>query len=198
MKYSQSFERLLDYAAYDCAVRGETAVAVDHLLMGLYREDFPLIDEVLASFRVDSMVVLDRLLSANPESRRPSRRDDVGLGAEALGAIAEAEREAEALGHATLTPPHTLLGILSYNRDSLERYFIRDEIIKEQEDEVLSTVRDLVSWLRFPAHGTADRELDVIDARTVVGIESRRLRSPAGDDREAWAVHVRMLKQFRA
>ena len=68
--YTQGFRRLLEYAAYDCAERGEREVRVDHLLLALYREDFPLIDEVLASFRVDSMVVLGRLLEANPPRGR--------------------------------------------------------------------------------------------------------------------------------
>ena len=47
MRYATDFQRLLEYAAYDCGQRGASEITVDHLMLGLYREDFPLVDEVL-------------------------------------------------------------------------------------------------------------------------------------------------------
>lgn len=198
MKYSPGFQRLLEYAAYDCALRGQTAVLPDHLLLGLYREDFPLIDTTLATFKVDSLVVLDRLLHANPEARKPTRAESVRLSPEGLRAMAHAEREAEAFGHDTLTPPHTLLGILDYNRDHLERLFIRESVFKQREDKVLQQVRELVSWLRFGSDASDRRELDYLDADTIVGIEDVPLPSVSSRELKTFAVRLRMLKRFRA
>ncbi len=196
MKYSPTFERQLEYAAYDCAERGRQEVGVDHLLLALYRLDFPLIHEVFATFRVDALALLDRILCANPEGSSRIGRDAVQLSPQALGVIAAAEDEAQRLGHGILKPPHTLLGLLSFERNRLERYFIREEIVTEREDEVLAQVRDVVAWLRFTGDGNTDRELEVLDRRTVVGLESIRLRSSEEQRQQGYAVHVTMLKTF--
>ena len=194
MKYSPAFQRQLEYAAYDCAQRGGRAIADDHLLLGLYRENFPLVDEVFSTFRVDSLKVLERLLEAHPEAGATRSADAVSMGPEALGAIACAEREACRLGHRELTPPHTLLGILGHERDRLQRYFIRAELVHNRADQILAEVRELVSWLRFEAARGAERELEVISRGTIVGVESMRLkgsRKPRG-----YAVQVRLFKRF--
>src|SRR5687767_3832918 len=104
VKYSPAFQRQLEYAAYDCAQRGASVIVADHLLMGLYREDYPLLDEVLGTFRVDSIVVLDRLLKRHPEAPRPARPDTVKLSPEALEIISLAEGEQERMGHAMVEP----------------------------------------------------------------------------------------------
>lgn len=196
MKYSPNFERQLEYAAYDCAERGSQELGVDHLLLALYRMDFPLLHEVFATFRVDALALLDRILRANPEGAARVGRDAVQLSPHALGVIAAAETEAQRLGHGILKPPHTLLGLLVYERERLERYFIREEIVSQREDEVLAQVRDVVAWLRFASEGHSDRELEVLDRRTVVGLESIRLRSSEERRQNGYAVHVTMLKTF--
>lgn len=193
MRYATDFQRLLEYAAYDCGQRGGAEITVDHLMLGLYREDFPLVDEVFATFRVDSMVVLERLLRLNPDDAPPLPVVEVRMGPEALRAVAAAEDEAVALGHDLLMPGHVLVGILVRSRDRLQRYFVRQEVVHGREDEVLSHVRSVVAWLRFAEAPRTDREMEVIDANTVVGLES-----VAASGREpGFAVQLRMLKHFR-
>ena len=194
MRYATDFQRLLEYAAYDCGQRGASEITVDHLMLGLYREDFPLVDEVFATFRVDSMIVLERLLRLNPEGADRLSLADIRMGPDALRAVAAAEDEATSLGHDILMPGHVLVGILVRSRERLQRYFVRQEIVHGREDEVLAQVRSVVNWLRFAEAPRTDRELEVIDANTVVGLEAVATR-----DRESgFAVQLRMIKSFRA
>ena len=198
MRYAASFERLLEYAAYDCGLRGKSDVACDHLMLGLYREDFPLLDEVFATFRVDSLAILDRLMKAHPETERPVDRRSVAMGPEALGAICLAEAEADRMSHDVLTPSHTFLGLLAYNRAHLDRYFIRVQIVRKREEAVLNQVRELVSWLRFePARGT-EHNLERLSPGTLVEQESAPLLPTDRDPRTGFSVRMRMLKHFRA
>jgi ATP-dependent Clp protease ATP-binding subunit ClpA len=191
--YTAGFRRLLDYASHDCALRGEHAVRVDHLVMGLYREDFPLIDEILGSFRVDSLVVLDRLLKANPATGDARRVSDVELAPEAMGAIAVGEREAAEAGDRQLAPAHVFLGILEYRRDRLADFFIRDEHVKRGE-QVLARVRELVRWLRLGDQTASERDIEILEDGTWVTMDSQMLRGGRdGKDRKSWAVKLRML-----
>jgi ATP-dependent Clp protease ATP-binding subunit ClpA len=197
MRYAAGFERLLTYAAYDCAQAGGTAVEVDHLLLGLFREDFPLVDEVLQSFRVDSLQLLERLLQRHPEAARPTAPDQVTLGTEALGAIALGEEEAERLGHGVLTSAHTFVGILEHRRHELGQVFVRDAVVRGREEQVLAQVRQLVHWLRFSAAARTERGLDVIDADTVAGWEAVSVRPLGKRQRQAFAVQLHLFKRLR-
>jgi ATP-dependent Clp protease ATP-binding subunit ClpA len=195
VKYSPGFQRMLEYAAYDCSQTGGGEVGVDHLLMGLYREDFPLIDEVLGSFRVDSMVVLERLWKAYERAaERTVAPEKVRLGAEALAAIHRAEVEARRMGHEVIEPSHTLVGILELHRDRLDRYFVRENVYRAKEDAVIEQVRKLVRWLRFEQ---ADRSIESLDGEAVASFEASELEAPSPGELRRFAVRLSLLKAFR-
>ena len=196
-RYAPGFRRLLDYAAYDCAERGEREVRVDHLTLALYREDFPLIDEVLASFRVDSMVVLDRLLRANPAVGSPLAVAEVELSPTAMQAIGRGETEADLAGDGLLTTAHVFLGILHHRRDNIQDFFIREEFVP-QSHEVLARVRDRVRWLRLGRDARGERELDILDDGTLISLDSLPPKTVSINGRRAvtQAIRLRMLKQF--
>ena len=193
-RYAPAFNRLLEYAAYECAERGEQDVRVDHLLLALYREDFPLIDEILASFRVDSLVVLDRLLKANPYSGRRARLAEVTLTPEAMQAIAAGESEAELAGDSFLTSAHVLMGILHHKRHAIQDLFIREEFVARSQ-EVLERVRELTRWLRLGAGSSHQRELEILEDGSLASFEARPVRT-RGAEQEGLAVHLKLLKRF--
>ena len=120
------------------------------------------------------------------------------MGPEALGAISLAEEEAHRLKHEVVTPSHTFLGLLAYNRAHLDRYFIRVEIVRKREEAVLAQVRELVSWLRFERSPGVERNLEVLSSGTLVEQESAPLSPSDRDPRTGFAVRMRMLKHFRS
>ena len=197
-RYTQGFRRLLDYAAFDCADRGEREVRVDHLLLGLYREDFPLIDDVLANFRVDSMVVLDRLLKANPSRGVRVAVSEVELSPQAMQAVAKGETEAERAGDGFLTAAHVFLGILHHRRRNIQDFFIREEFAKHSR-QVLSQVRELVRWLRIEQGAQQhNRELEILEDGTLVALDAMRINGSqkTSSGRRTLAIHIKMIKHF--
>jgi len=194
-QYDPGFKRLLEYAAYDCAERGERAVRVDHLALALYREDFPLVDEVLAAFRVDSINVLERLLKANPGVAAPVDVTAVELSPEAMRAIALGEREAQHRGDKALTAAHVFVGVLRSEQKKLRDFFVRDELVGRGEG-LLADVVELVRWLRSGAGGPGGRELDVLEDGTLVAVDAVPWREAEAGGRSGLAVKLKILKYF--
>jgi len=159
LKLSRGFKRAIAYAVYDCAARGMRDITVDHLLLGLFREDFPLIDDVTKTFALDSFKLLDGLLLNNPENGSKSNQTDVCFGPEAMDVLQFSELEAYSFAHGTIQSEHLFLGILDYHTSSLKQFLV-------DEDVVCAMVRELVAVTRFGEDAPPARQIYMLDAGT--------------------------------
>ena len=159
MKLSRGFKRAIAYAVYDCAARGMREISVDHLLLGLFREDFPLIDDVTKTFSLDSFKLLDGLLLNNPESGLKSDQTHVFFGSEAMDVLQFSELEAYTFSHGSIRTEHLFLGILDYHTSSLKQFLV-------EKDIVCAMVRELVSVTRFGEDAPRTPEVYVLDKGT--------------------------------
>ena len=141
MKKSPCFDRLLAYAAYDCAQRGKRLVNSDHLLLGLYREDFPLVDEVMCSLDVDAFYALGRLLKFNPESERPYDIRNVRFGNEAMEILTLANMEVRRFQHEAITAAHVFMALLSFNNSFLFRFLTERKVEPQKARAMISAIR---------------------------------------------------------
>jgi ATP-dependent Clp protease ATP-binding subunit ClpA len=164
MKLSKGFKRSIAYAVYDCAARGKREITVDHLLLGLYREDFPLIDDVTKTFAVDSFKLLDYLILRNPESPMPTNQAHVCFGSDALDVLKCSELEAYHFAHDAIRPEHLFLGLLDHQTSSLNTFL-------EDKEVVCALVRELVAVTRFGEENPAAREVYMLDPKTRMEIQ---------------------------
>jgi ATP-dependent Clp protease ATP-binding subunit ClpA len=142
MKIHKATKRLISYAIYDAAQRGQSVLNADHLLLGLFREDFPLIDSVTDQFQVNSFMVLDKVLRTNPEIPEIIDEAQVELGPESREVLALSELEAKRFGHNFLRVEHVLLGILNFKKHLFTEFLLEKEFCLEK-------VRRIISILRF-------------------------------------------------
>jgi ATP-dependent Clp protease ATP-binding subunit ClpA len=141
MKKSPCFNRLLAYAAFDCAQRGSKVINSDHLLLALYREDFLLIDQVMTMLDIDSFYPLGRLLKNNPESDEPCDIQSVFVGSEAREIIVLAGIEAQRYQHKLLMSTHVFMALLNSSRSFLHRFLSEKKIDPERARALVSEVR---------------------------------------------------------
>ncbi|MFC2174231.1 Clp protease N-terminal domain-containing protein, partial [Acidobacteriota bacterium] len=142
MKTSDTARRVLSYAAYDCAQRGKTLITPDHLLLGLFREDFPLIDELLDHLNMNSLHLLSQILKHNPESLQPIDETDVRFGRETIHVLCLSEQEAQRFSHKAIRSEHLLLGLMGYSKSFLASYM-------EPRRVMINSIRLFISQKRF-------------------------------------------------
>jgi len=171
MKLSRGFKRTVAYAVYDCAARGKSSLSADHLLLGLFREDFPLIDDITNTFSLDSFKLLDTVLGENPETFESTRADHVSLGPEALEILQYAELEAYGFAHESIRPEHLFLGIMDSRASMLNDFLMQKEV-------VCALVRELVAVTRFGETGTSERHIYELDPLTRMEIQHINFNSP--------------------
>lgn len=185
----QGLQRVLSYAAYDCAEGGREQVEPDHLLLGLFREDFVLIDAVASYYRLNSLKILERVLGNNPEAAVPAPLEQVVFGPAALQILCEAGLEAESFGHSRVQPEHLFLGFLEYKRAILPDLFLQRRVTVER-------VREIVSYLRFDSAPARRRETFSLPRGAQLTIEHHRLRRSLFGDRPFELVTLRLLRRF--
>jgi ATP-dependent Clp protease ATP-binding subunit ClpA len=110
-RYKQRARRVIFFARYDASRFGTPQIESEHLLLGLVREDEPLLARFLTSGATDESI-RSQVLARTPMGDGIPITVDLPLSDACKRALAFAAEEAEGLGDRQIGTEHLLLGLL--------------------------------------------------------------------------------------
>ena len=167
-RYTQKARRVIFFARYEASNYGSPYIETEHLLLGLVREDRPLMALFLGQGPIAERI---RAEVEQHITRRQqiSTSVEVPLTAECKEALNAAAEEADRLGHRHVGTQHLLLGMMRV-KDSMAARFLQARSLEE------ATVRERIAKDCYPAAERRDEE-----AKTVLGTFLARLKRIGGD-----------------
>jgi ATP-dependent Clp protease ATP-binding subunit ClpC len=134
-RYTEAARRSVFFARYEVSQCGGDAIDTEHLLLGLIRAN----DGLAARIFRENQLSLSAVQAIAQESKvtrdRVSTSVDIPLSAAAKGALLQAAREADEMGHEHVGCEHILLGLV-WEKDGLAAQVLAKKGIR------LSRVRD--------------------------------------------------------
>jgi hypothetical protein len=151
-RYTERARRVIFFARYEASMYGSMAIATEHLLLGLVRENknvlAPFVPGGESEIRQD---VEKRIVKKRSEGRpKVSTALDLPLSEECKNILQYAADEAEKLGHRHLGTEHLLLGILR------ESGCLAAQILKENNVELEAVRQKLKEGMAEGASSTED------------------------------------------
>jgi ATP-dependent Clp protease ATP-binding subunit ClpC len=111
-RYTEKARRAIFFARYEASCFGASQIDVEHILLGILREDGKLAAGYLQLSSVDFERIRRELESRNVLRERVPSNIDLPLSRDAKEALAFAAEEAEMLNHRHIGTEHLLLGLL--------------------------------------------------------------------------------------
>src|SRR6266571_4469850 len=110
-RYTERARRVIFFARYESSQFGATTIESEHLLLGLLREDRPMVASFLRS--PDSAKSISRTVAVRSSVKEKTPTSlDLPLSLECKRALAYAAQEAERLAARLISTEHLLLGLL--------------------------------------------------------------------------------------
>jgi ATP-dependent Clp protease ATP-binding subunit ClpA len=109
-RYTEKARRTVFFARYEAAQVGSAYIETEHILLGLLREDGPLLHRLLPN--LSASVVREQLTSRLPHGARVSTSVDLPLSKESRNILAHAAEEADRLSDSYIGTEHLLLALL--------------------------------------------------------------------------------------
>ena len=135
-RYTESARRVIFWSRYIASQRGCAEIEVEHLLLGLLREDMSLAERFLGSpWAVES--VWRRVDQSKPVGEKPLGPGDLPLSNEGKRVLAFAVEEADRVSEKKIGTGHLLLGLLR------ERKCLAATIVDEQGVRLESIRKEL-------------------------------------------------------
>lgn len=110
-RYTEKARRVIFFARFEASQYGSPHIESEHMLLGLLREDRPLIERFLAGANVQAVIRAE--IEKHIEQReRISTSVEMPLSGDCKKALIKAAEEADRLGHQHVGTEHLLLGML--------------------------------------------------------------------------------------
>src|SRR5258708_1985540 len=110
-RYSEKARRVIFFARYKASQHGRHCIDTEHLLLGLMREDFPLLSNMMAS-GISAHAIQQEVEKQIQRGERFSTAAEVPLSVESKRVLNFPAEEAERLAQRHVGTEHLLLGLL--------------------------------------------------------------------------------------
>ncbi|HEY7210861.1 MAG TPA: Clp protease N-terminal domain-containing protein [Bryobacteraceae bacterium] len=147
-RYTEQARRVIFFARYEASSFGSSYIEVEHLLLGLMREDKALFGDLESHLLLE---LGDSIRNQQEQREKISTSVDLPLSHPAKRVLAYSAEEAERLAHKQIGTAHLLLGILreeSRARTTLEQYGLNSARVREQMARARADPTALVDALR--------------------------------------------------
>ena len=131
-RYTEHARRVIFFGRYEASEFGSDLIEPEHFLLGLLREDAPLMNRFVPSSQVE---VREQIERENPPRPKVSTSKDLPLSHSAKRVLAYGLEEAERMIHSQVGTEHLLLGLLrepSLAARILETHGVKLEVAREQ------------------------------------------------------------------
>ena len=116
-RYTEPARRSLFFARYEISVIGGTAIETEHLLLGLLKEQDPLVSTLLATANATDDGLRQRIYARVAAAGTPPPQSiEIPFSTDAKHVLEYTLEEVERLLHPQIGPEHILLGLLSLER----------------------------------------------------------------------------------
>ena len=134
-RFTEQARRVLFFARYEASQLGSTAIATEHLLLGLLREGSGLTGRIFDRAHLDSMAVHVEIHDAAAGRPKIATSVEIPIAADATAVLQHAADEADSLKHSHIGTEHLLLGLLHHPESAagviLTRAGMRVEAVRE-------------------------------------------------------------------
>jgi len=110
-RYTEKARRVIFFARYEASQQGRHCIDTEHLLLGLMRENFPLLSNMMGS-GISAHAIQQEIEKQIQRGERFSTAAEVPLSVESKRVLNFAAEEAERLGQRHVGTEHLLLGLL--------------------------------------------------------------------------------------
>ncbi len=135
-RYTERARRSLFFARYEASVLGSPTIEIEHLLLGLAREEGGLTAVIFASHRLSPAILRDKLAPGRTRAAKISTSIEMPFSQESKRALQLAAEEADRLLHVHIGTEHLLLGILRVQRSAaaqlMAEYGLRVDNVREE------------------------------------------------------------------
>jgi ATP-dependent Clp protease ATP-binding subunit ClpC len=112
-KYNEKARRILFFARYEASQMGSSTIEIEHLLLGLLRENQGIISRLISGLNIDIKEIRRVIYKNKKEIQPPSAtKNDLPLSSSSKRILVLAHHEAEQLESKFVGPEHILLALL--------------------------------------------------------------------------------------
>ncbi len=143
-RYTEKARRVIFFARYEASQFGAPAIEAEHILLGLMREDKPLINNFFRTPLTSIESIRREIEARTPVREKVSTSVDLPVSAEGKRVMAYAAEESEQLQHRHIGTEHLLLGLLREEKGvaaellrehGLRINQVRDELMRGATEE---------------------------------------------------------------
>jgi len=190
-KYTEKARRVIFFARYEASQMGSPAIGVEHILLGIFREDKNLVGRFFPDPASVYASIREEIEQSHRDTEKAPVSIDLPLSAEAKRALQHAAETSSNLSQTYIGPEHLLLGILKeenstasnllrdrfgLNADLLTTYIQGDESTQGAENgtpdfskkQLLGRFDALVNMLIDNGHATPKDLIDRIAGEHVM------------------------------
>jgi len=182
-RYSEKARRVIFFARYEASQLGGPAIEVEHLLLGLLRENQDLFQkffpapETVAAIRAE----IER---GNTFHEKVSASVDMPLSPSAKRVLMHAAAESEKRHHRHIGPEHLLLAVIQEEASLASQALMRHGLTAEKVIGLVGGEVELfVSRTNYDAEIMIDMLLELLVQRAVISEDERRAILDAGAGR---------------
>ena len=110
-RYTETARRIIFFARYEASQFGASYIETEHLMLGLFREDKALANQLLASYR-KLEAIRSSIMQRGPTGPKFSTSVDLPLSEESKRVLVYAAEESDRMNHKYIGTVHLLLGVL--------------------------------------------------------------------------------------
>jgi len=114
-RYTEKARRTIFFARYEAAQFGSPYIEIPHLLLGLWREDFPIFQRVTNLDYAVLRQTIEGLCAVAPQRQPAAHATDIPLDFRCKRVLAVAAEEADGLSHRHIGTDHLLVAVLREN-----------------------------------------------------------------------------------
>jgi hypothetical protein len=142
-RYTEKARRVIFFARYEASQYGSPYIETEHLLLGILREDKPLVQHCLP--RGASEEIRKKVDALTPTSEKFSTSVDLPLSPSSKRVLAYAADESERLRKKHIGTEHLLLGLLREEKETAAR------MLEELNVTLAGTRERIAPWEREPS-----------------------------------------------
>jgi ATP-dependent Clp protease ATP-binding subunit ClpC len=180
-KYTEKARRTIFFARYEASRLGGPMIEVEHILLGLLRENPELFGQFFPAAQTAAAAIRAEIEQSKPVSEKLSASVDLPLAPSAKRVLMNAAAESEKRNHRHIGVEHLLLGVMQEEASLASQALMRHGLTAERVVASMGGEAELSDVpTSYNTQAMFDMLLDVLVHRKVISEDERRAIMKAG------------------